>query len=319
MCSDIKEERLKYVQKTFKSIQGVRDYQKILSNPDIQAVCVSVPASLHYQVAKDALAAGKHVLMEKPMTTDIEQARELKKLSEEKNLVLMVGHVFEYNDRILKAREYIQEGYLGERIYYLHSVRTNLGPLRDDVNVMWDLGTHDLSIFLFLLQSRPLYVSARGSAYIRPELIDIAFATLHFPDNIEAHLRVSWLDPRKVREITIVGSKRMALVDDLNNSEPIRVYDKGITQQKFYDNFGTFQYMVRHGDIRIPTFAMTEPLKNQCQHFLECVFEQKCPRTDAEEAIRILEILMACERSIQKGGTPVEITYSEDDKEEAQR
>lgn len=255
---------------------------------------------------KEALKFRKHILVEKPLTTRVEDAERLLEELGDKKMIVMVGHVFKYNPAIIKLKEYIKSKELG-KIYYLHSVRTNLGPIRQDVSTMWDLFPHDISIFLFLLNSFPSEVNAVGKTYLQPNLEDVVFVTLQFPNEVVTNSRVSWLDPRKIREVTVVGSKKMALFDDLNNIEPIRLYDKSIEQKRFYISFGEFQLILRDGDITMPKIKMLEPLKVQCEHFIKCIKENKTPLTDIWEGIKVVKILSAAEKSIRRGGKPVKI------------
>lgn len=305
VCADTDANKLKYLKSLYESIEITSDYRDILKDKRIEAVCIATPADSHFKIAKEAMKFKKHILVEKPLTTNIADAEKLMEIFDEE-IVVMVGHIFKYNPAIIKLKEYIFSNKIG-KIYYIHSIRTNLGPVRHDVNVMWDLFPHDISIFLFLLDSFPLEVSALGKNYLRKNFEDVVFITLQFPENTITNSRISWLDPRKIREITVVGSKKMVVFDDLNNIEPLKIFDKGIEQVKNYETFGEFQFLLRDGDILIPKIKMLEPLKNQCEHFIKCIKENKRPLTDIYEGIKVVRILDAAEKSLKKRGAPVKI------------
>ena len=242
-----------------------------LNRDDIQAVCIASPTKMHYEMAKAALEHQKHVLCEKPLTLLREEGLELKKIAEDRGLILMVGHVFLFNAGIIWLKEYIESGQLG-RVYYAYSTRTNLGPFRYDVNALWDLAPHDISIFNFLFDAIPLCLSATSHKFIGETLDDVTFATLEYPNKIAANIHVSWLDPKKVRQMTIVGDKKMVVWDDLDNLGPIKVYDKHVEKtSKYYATYGEFQLLSREGSITIPKIGASEPLKKQAQFFIECI------------------------------------------------
>jgi len=309
MCADPDESRLQAVRKTFANIQTTTDHKDILNNADIQAVVVAAPTNLHYTLTKDALENGKHVLCEKPLAMTPEECAELKDLSEKVKKVLMIGHIFLFNAGILRLKEYIRSGELG-KIYYAYAIRTNLGPFRYDVNALWDLAPHDISIFNFLFDSCPVSVSGRGQKCLGESLEDLAFATLEYPGPILANVHVSWLDPKKVRQITIVGDKKMVVWDDLDNDGPIKLYDKHVEKTKmFYETYGEFQLLSREGSVTIPKVVSGEPLKKQGEYFLKCV-DRSSPAdiSDAQKGLEVVETLCAIQSSMEQNGTSVNIS-----------
>ncbi|MCR4337354.1 MAG: Gfo/Idh/MocA family oxidoreductase [Candidatus Omnitrophica bacterium] len=308
ICADMSEDRLQAVALLYPQVQRTKHYQEILKDPEIDAVCISTPTDTHFQLTKEALEAGKHVLCEKPLALRPEECLQLQVLAEKKKKMLMVGHIFLFNLGIARLKEYIEAGQLG-RIHYAHSSRTNLGPFRYDVNALWDLAPHDISIFNYLLGSAPLNVSARGVRCLGTSLEDLAFVSLEYPNQILVNLHVSWLDPKKNRQITIVGDQKMVTWDDLDNEGPIKLYDKHVEKgSRFYENYGEFQLLSREGSITIPHMAFHEPLKLQGQYFLECIFQNRHPeKCDAQKAYDVVRTLQAAQESMQKNGAPVEV------------
>jgi predicted dehydrogenase len=293
------------VRARFPDVQVAEQADGVLANRDIDAVVVATPTSTHYALVKAALQAGKHVLVEKPITTESAQARELTELAAKVGRVLMVGHIFLFNVAVQRVRAYIESGELG-RIYYVSMVRTNLGPIRMDVNASWDLVSHDVSIVNYWLGAEPETASAVGGTWINQGIEDVIFATLRYPGGILANVHASWLNPRKARDITVAGDKRMLTFDDMNQLEPIRIYDKQVTDKTtrpaFIDSYASFRASVRDGDITIPKVASGEPLTAECQHFLECVREGKQPIVGGREGGAVVRVLEAIDRSIRKGG-----------------
>lgn len=297
--------RLAEVERRFPGIRLATEAMGVFDDDSVDAVVVATPTSTHYALVKAALEAGKHVLVEKPITTDSRQGDELVALAERKGRVLMVGHVFMYNGAIRKVAEYLEQGLLG-RVHYISMVRTNLGPIRMDVNAAWDLASHDVSIANFWLKSRPLSASAIGGTWINPGLEDAVFATLRYPQGVLVNLHASWLNPRKARDITVVGERRMLTFDDMNLSEPLRIYDKQVTDARvtpsYVDSFASFRASVREGDITIPKVALGEPLKAECEHFIECITQKRAPLTGGREGVEVVRALEAVARSIRNGG-----------------
>ncbi len=306
MCADLDEKRLASLKNLFPSLQTTKNYQDILSNADIDAVCIAAPTNTHYKLTKEALGAGKHVLCEKPLALTPQECQELEELARKNKKILMVGHVFVFNAGIVQLKNYIKNNELGS-IHYAHSDRTNLGPFRYDVNALWDLAPHDISIFNYLFDSSPVEVSARGQKCLGTSLEDLAFATLEYPGNILVNIHVSWLDPKKVRQITIVGDKKMVTWDDLDNAGSIKLYDKHVEKtQKFYETYGEFQLLSKEGNITIPYIDTAEPLKIQDQYFIDCIEKGKAPAlADAKKGFDVVKTLCAIQESMTNKGTPV--------------
>lgn len=307
-CSDLNEERLKAIKNLFPQVETVKDYKKVLEDPSVDAVCIASPTNTHFALTQEALEKGKHVLCEKPLALKPEECSTLKDLAKKQKKVLMVGHVFIFNPGIVRLREYMQSGELG-RIFYAHSERTNLGPFRYDVNALWDLAPHDISIFNFLLDSCPKSVSARGHKCLGNTLEDLAFVTLEYPDSVLVHIHVSWLDPRKVRQITIIGDKKMVTWDDLDNQGPVKLYDKYVERtQTYYESYGEFQLLSKEGSIMIPKVGIQEPLKLQDQYFLNCIERKEDPvLVDAQKGFDVVKTLCAIQESMDHKGAFVSI------------
>jgi predicted dehydrogenase len=280
------------------------DASELIRENDVDAVVVATPTPSHYALCKEALEAGKHVLCEKPLTMRSSEAEELVNIAERSGLVLMVGHVFMYNPGIVYLKERIEKGVFG-RIYYLDAVRTNLGPIRRDVGAIYDLASHEISIFNFLLMDTPLEVSALGQQFIQGDREDVAFLTLRYPGQTVCHAHVSWLNPRKVRQLTVVGDEKMAVWDDMRPLEPIRIYDKGLEQDRYYESFGQFQMTLREADITIPKVDMFEPLAQQAQEFARCVREGSQPISNGLYGVGVVRVLEAAMESLWGHGRQV--------------
>jgi predicted dehydrogenase len=299
---DLDGQRLEAVRRQFPDVETGSRYEQVLQHAGVEAVVVATPVSTHHSLVKAALLAGKDVLVEKPITYTSAEAQELVELAERHSRVLMCGHIFLFNPGIRKLRQYIQEGTLG-RVYYMSATRTNLGPLRRDVNALYDLGSHDVSIFHYLLGSRPREVSAWGESYLQHDIEDVTFACLEYPNRLLCHMHVSWLNPRKERTLVVVGDKKMVVYDDTSPAEAVRLYDKGLMQEPYYDSFGQFQLTLRDADVLIPKLKAEEPLKLQDQHFVECVRTRQRPLTDGAFARDVVFALEALHRSLRKGGS----------------
>ncbi|MFO0591009.1 MAG: Gfo/Idh/MocA family oxidoreductase [Polyangiaceae bacterium] len=307
MVADLSQDRLAACRKMFPNVATTDDLDKLLASPDIDAVVVATPLVTHYEIIKKALNAGKHVLAEKPLTRTGDEAMEVTKLAEEKGLTLMVGHVFMFNPGILFLKAEIDKGELG-RVYYIDTVRTNLGPIRQDVGAIYDLASHDISICNFLLGSQPIEVSATGAHFLQEGKVeDVGFVTLVYPNNVVCNLHASWLDPRKVRNLTVVGDKKMATWDDMNTSEPVRIYDKGVQNERKYRDFGEFHLILRDGNIMIPKVRMFEPLAAQDAHFINALRERTPVQSDGRTGVAVVRVLEAALESIKRRGqlTPV--------------
>jgi predicted dehydrogenase len=293
-------ERLSKVTANYPGVRTTTSVDELLQST-VDAVVIATPIRTHYPLAKAALLAGKHVLVEKPLTASSIEAEELAQLAEERGLSLMVGHTFEYNAAIQQLREIVRSGELGD-IYYVDAARLNLGLFQPDINVLWDLAPHDLSILLYVLGRDPIEVSARGSASVRPGIHDVAYIEVRFPDNVLAHLHLSWLDPCKVRRVTIVGSKKMVVCNDLSDSEKIRIYDKGVDCHYETDQFDDFHLQYRYGGVNIPFVPVQEPLRVQCEHFLSCIRTGERPQSDGRVGAKVVRILEQADKSLLNGG-----------------
>lgn len=304
---DLRRERLDAVRQRYKMVGTYADLDDMLNSLEIDAVVVSTSAGSHAEIAKRCLHKGKHVLLEKPLSTDIAEGEALAGLAEQSEAVLMVGHTFLYNDGIRRMKEYMHSESFG-RVYYLHATRTNLGPIRHDVNALWDLAPHDVAIFNYLLDSHPLVVSAVGSRLLNNDREDVGFVTLTYPDEVIANIHVSWADPNKVREVVAVGSRQRLVFDDLNNLERVRIFEKGVCpSEQEADSFGEFRFLLRDGAIISPKIETSEPLKNQCVHFLDCVKDGTRPLTDARNGLQVVKVMDAVQRSLERRGAPVEV------------
>ena len=266
---DQRPERLQEVGRRFPAVHLTTQAEDALAQSGVDAVVVCTEASSHYNLARQCLLAGKHVLVEKPITTTSAEAEELTLLAESKSATLMVGHTFIHNKAVQKVKEYLSQS--RGRVYYLYSRRTNLGPIRQDVNALWDLAAHDIAIFNYLLDSVPEWVSAAGIKVLHNCREDVGFVLLGYPNNIAGHIHVSWADPGKAREVVVVGSDERIVFDDLNGLEQVRVYQKGVQAvSPDVSSYGEYHFQIRDGDIVSPRIELIEPLKNQCRHFLEC-------------------------------------------------
>ena len=306
VCCDADASRLAQVNLLYPLATVTTKAEDVWASPAVDAVVIATPAQSHFQLAKAALEAGKHVLVEKPLALSSEEARELIKLADARKLVLMVGHTFVYNPAVLKIKELIDQGQLGD-VYYAYSTRVNLGRLHRDLNVLWSVVPHDISILLFLFGDMPLEVSARGNSYLKSGVEDVVFVSLFFPNGVMGNVHASWLDPSKVRRMTIVGSQKMVIYDDVESEGKIKVYEKGVLKVDHGEIFGEFQYKLHTGDIHIPKIDLSEPLRNECTHFVECVEKGTRPRTDGENGLQVIKVLEAAQRSLEKRGAPVEV------------
>jgi predicted dehydrogenase len=280
-------------------------FTEVLADPKVDAVALATPARSHFEMAQAALQAGKHLFVEKPLAMSVAEARTLVDLADARGLILMVGHVFEYNPAVRYIKHAMQAGELGD-IYYLYSRRVNLGRVQSDVNALWSIAPHDISIALYLLEQMPAAVSCHGASCLNGVVEDVIFLTLHFPGNILCHIHVSWLDPSKVREMTVVGSRKMVVYDDVSAEGKVRIYDKGV-YRKGDPIYGEFQYKLHSGDILIPRIDMHEPLQEECVHFVHCVRTGESPLTDGANGLRVVTVLEAGQRSLDAGGEKVSL------------
>ena len=309
MCSDLDEGRLKSVKDLYPKVETKFEYKEILTQKEIDAVCIATPTNTHYSLTKEALQQNKHVLCEKPLALKTDECLELHALASQKNKILMVGHIFVFNAGIKWIKEYIKKGGLGT-IYYAYSIRTNLGPFRYDVNALWDLAPHDISIFNYLFDSCPVSVSARGQQCLDHSLEDLTFATLEYPNDIIANVHVSWLDPKKVRQITVVGDKKMLVWDDLENDGPVKLYDKHVEKtSKYYATYGEFQLLSKEGSITIPKVESSEPLKTQGTYFIDCIENNVAPElSDAQKGLDVVKCLCSIQDSVNQKGKCIKVS-----------
>jgi predicted dehydrogenase len=297
--------RLKQVRARFPGVAVSQEAADAFADPAIDALVIATPTSSHHELCKAALEAGKHVLVEKPITTQSAAADELVALAERRERVLMVGHVFIFNLAVQRVRGYIDAGDLGG-IYYLSMVRTNLGPIRADVNAAWDLMSHDISIANYWLSAEPETASAIGGTWINTGREDAVFATLRYPSGVLVNVHASWLNPRKSRDITVAGDKRMLTFDDMNIMEPLRIYDRRVSDRAtvpdVVDTFASFRASIREGEITIPKVSTGEPLRNECEHFLDCIRTGKRPIVGGTEGAAVVRALEAIDRSMRDHG-----------------
>lgn len=303
---DASDARLKAAQKFLRGVAVTKHAAEITQAADVDAVVVATPTGTHYELVKAALAAGKDVLCEKPLARTAAECRELAELAAAKGRILMVGHVFLYNSGVLHLKTDLDRGELG-RIYYMDAVRTNLGPVRHDVGAIYDLASHDISIFNFLLGAQPAEVSATGNSVLQAGIEDVGFLTLYYPGNVVCHAHTSWLNPRKVRQLTIVGDHKMALWDDMNNLEPIRYYDKGVTADH-YTSFGEFHMILRDGQITIPKVKLSEPLQKQDTEFITSIRTRRAPAADARCALAVVQVMEAAMESLKNHGRAAKVS-----------
>jgi predicted dehydrogenase len=304
--ADAKPERLEFVRRHYPEVKVFSSHTQLLET-DVEAVVIATPIHTHHALAKEALDAGKHIMVEKPLAASVSEAVELIQLAEAKKRLVMVGHTFLYNPAVQELRRLVGDGELG-RIYYVDAARLNLGLFQRRANVIWDLAPHDISILMYVLGMTPVEVSARGRMCVQEDVHDVAYLELLFESGVSAHVHVSWLDPAKVRRITVVGDKKMAVYNDVSQVEKIRVYDTGV-ETPITNNFGEFQLSYRHGQVTIPYITWQEPLRLECEHFIECVRTGADPRTDGMQGLAVVSVLEAATASLQHGGrrVPVEM------------
>ncbi|MDT4969366.1 MAG: hypothetical protein QOJ64_4103 [Acidobacteriota bacterium] len=311
MC-DLDTRRLETFGRRYPAAQTTSDYRQLISDPKLDAVVIATPVSTHFSFAREALQAGKHVLIEKPFTANVAQAEELIQLAEQNHLTLMVDHTFIYTGAIRKIKEIVQNGELGDLLYF-DSVRVNLGLFQRDINVVWDLAPHDLAIMDFIIDRQPSIVSAIGSCHVERGIENIAYLMLGFSDEFIAHFHFNWLSPVKIRRTLIAGSRRMIVYDDIEPTEKIRVYDKGVMvtrSEEAADKEAAYQTLVsyRTGDVWVPKLDSTEALHYVCEEFLSAIREKRRPLTDGESGLRVVRLLEAAQQSITRGGQAIQLS-----------
>jgi predicted dehydrogenase len=299
MVADLDPGRLHDVRQTFPSVETTTDYRQLLGDRT-DAIVVATPVSTHHGIAREALLNGKHVMVEKPLANTSEGAADLVDISGANDLRLMVGHVFEYNPAVERLREIIQSGEIGD-VLYIDMVRATLGLFQRDINVIWDLAPHDFSILKYILGQNPVSVSARGESYVRKGIHDVAYITANFPQSIQAHIRVSWLEPRKQRHMTVVGSKKMVVYDDVEPVEKLKIYDMGVDFEPG-DPLGAGQLRYRYGDIVSPRLPQIEPLQAECSHFIQSIVDGAMPRSGGPIGLDVVRMLELADTSLHDNG-----------------
>ncbi len=305
---DRSSERLNHIGKLYPEVKKLTDYTRVLEDSTIDMVAVATPVSTHHSLAAASLKAGKHTFVEKPLASSSGQCRELVEIADACSRTLMVGHTFIYTTTVRKIKEIVDSGEIGE-LMYISCRRLNLGLFQKDINVAWDLAPHDLSIILFIMNAKPVSVNCQGKAHVSHGIEDITNISLSFTNGGFATIQSSWIDPRKVREITIVGTKKMIVYDDTEPLEKIKIYDKRVEAPPHYDTFGEFQYSYHYGDILSPFIPQVEPLKIECQHFIDCVDKAACPDSSGHHGLAVVEILEAATESLRNGGGTIPLGH----------
>jgi predicted dehydrogenase len=301
VACDIKTDRLAHMKSVYPNIETTNEFDNVINDSEVEAIAIVTPVHLHYEMAQKSLQAGKHTYIEKPMASSSSQCKKLIKTAEAQNLTIFVGHTFIYSPPVRKIKEIINQGDLGE-IQYISSRRLNLGLFQQDINVAWDLAPHDISIILYILESAPTSVNCQGKAHVNPNVEDVTSMTLNFSNGGFATIQSSWLDPNKIREMTFVGTKRMLIYNDLEPIEKIKIYDKRVIVPPHYDTFAEFHYSYHYGDMYSPYLTQWEPLKMQCEHFLDCIKTGKKPTSSGYDGLKVVQILEAASNSLKHGG-----------------
>lgn len=298
--ADVNRQALSKVHLRYPGVKTTVDYKQVLNDPEVEAVVVVTPAQTHFEIVKDALESNKHVLVEKPLTADLSEAEKIKKLVKKSGKVLVVDHIFKFNPAVIELRKLIKSGKLG-KIYYLNSFYTALGPIRKDVDAMWDLAPHWVYTISYLLGSQPVSVRAEGGEFLKKGMNDVVFIYLKYPQKVLASIHASWLYPQKVRSMAVVGSKKMAFLDDASPDAKLIIYDKGAEYNSKDPNFADLQVIFRDGDVVIPKIERKEPLKEGFLHFLDCLSNNKKPIADVQDGLEVVKILAAAEDCLKKG------------------
>lgn len=307
---DIDNQRLAHIESLYSGIKTTTDFNLVVNDAEIDAIAIATPVQFHYEMAKKSLQAGKHTFIEKPLASSTAECRELIEIAKSNELTIIVGHTFVYSPPVRKVKEIVSRGALGE-IQYISARRLNLGLFQTDINVTWDLAPHDISIILYVLGIYPTSVNCQGKAHVNPDIEDITTLTLNFDNDLFATIQSSWLDPNKIREMTFVGSRRMLVYDDLEPNEKIKIYDKRVETPPYYDTFAEFQYSYHYGDMYSPYLKQYEPLKMECQHFLDCIKIGKKPESCGYEGLKVVEILETASESLKRDGARVDISILE--------
>ena len=306
---DVSEARLKHIRKLYPEVTAVTDWERFLTDFELDAIVIATPVKFHHALAQKSLLAGKHTFIEKPMAASSAECENLIEIAESKGLVLMVDHTFLFSSAVRKIAELVRAGDIGD-IRYINSRRLNLGLFQKDINAAWDLAPHDISIILHILGELPIAVNCQGNAHISPAVEDVTNMSLTFGQRRFATIQSSWLEPRKVREMTIVGSRRMIVYDDLQTHEKIKVYDVRVERPPHYDTFAEFQYSYHYGDSYIPHLNQEEPLKEVCRHFIDCIETRAQPASGGREGLELVRILEAASASLKANGAAVILSQS---------
>jgi predicted dehydrogenase len=302
---DLDEARLALVRAQYPDVRTTTSYEEVVQDPSVEAVVIASFACRHFEHARLALEAGKHVLVEKPMTLGAEEAETLVRTSGRVGRCLMAGHLLLYHPAVAKMKQLVDSAELGEPLY-LYSQRLNLGRVRRDENALWSFGPHDVAIAVHLFGDEPEVVTAKGEAYLQPGIVDVVFVTLRFPQRKMAHIHLSWLDPHKTRRTTVVGSRKMVVFDDMEPTDKIRIYDKGVDVRPHAVSYEDYLH-VRFGDVLIPHVGAAEPLRLECQHFLECIRTGARPLSDGVQGLQVIRVLTAAQKSMDLDGAPVSV------------
>ena len=307
-CADLLDESLKDVKLKYKNVKTTKNYQDILNDKQVDAVFVVTPTRTHFKIVKDCLLSKKHIFVEKPLAYSVKECKELISIAKEKKLKLMVGHVFLFNSSAIYIRNILQKKGLG-KVRHLHFQRRSLGPIRKDINVLWDLAPHDLSMLLYFIDEKPVSLVATGACYLQKGIEDVVNVSIKFKNNVIANLILSLIDPIKIRDITIVGSKKMILFDDVQISEKVKIFDKNanVIKDTRAVTFGEFQIALHSGDVYIPGIINKEPLKEEIRHFIYCIKEDKNPITDGKNGLEVVKLLEAAQKSLRSNSRVIKI------------
>jgi predicted dehydrogenase len=308
MClvADLNPDRLRHIKSLYPSIDTTQDYKDILDAPDIDAVAIATSVDMHFKLASEALEAGKHVFVEKPMTERSDEAEKLAEMAKRQGLVCMCGHTFLYTPAVERLKEIVQSGEIGT-LQYINSQRLSLGLLQRSCNVVHDLAPHDVSIICSLMDSMPIAVNAAGAAYINPSIPEVASVTLHFDNGVVAFIQISWLDPLKTRKLTLIGSEKMVVYDDIEPTDKIQIHDKSVGRAIYSDTFDEFAYSYKYGDIVIPRLAGGEPIRRELEHLVDCIHGKTTCRSSAEQGAQVMQVIEAINESMKNDGARIDI------------
>lgn len=308
---DLDTSRLDYFKSLYPSLETYTQVEDVFHDSAVDAVFIATPVGSHFKLARESLMSHKHTFIEKPLASSSDECRALISLAEERNLTLMVGHTFIYSSPVRQIKEIIDSGEVGE-IYCINTQRLNLGIYQKDINVVWDLAPHDISVISYLLGLNPISVNCQGKAHVSKGIEDVANLSLDFHNGEFATVQTSWLNPNKIRNMTIVGSQKMIVYDDVEPLEKIKIYDKRVDPPPHYDSFGEFHYSYHYGDMNVPYINQVEPLKVECQHFKDCILTGAKPESSGEEGLQVVQVLEAASASLRNGGGKIDIGMDTD-------